>query len=143
MNRETDVQSLPGAIVTGSSRGIGAAIARRLGALGHGVCVNYVSNEDRARAVAEEIEAAGGRAIPELISLEAVCWFRLGVTDRSRRLLLDVIRQRPNDPLNYQNLGVLCLKEGDRAGALSNWVKALRLDPKNRDLEDRIRELLR
>ena len=63
MNRENNVQSLPGAIVTGSSRGIGAAIARRLGALGHGVCVNYVSNKDRARAVAEEIEAAGGRAI--------------------------------------------------------------------------------
>ncbi len=101
--------------------------------------------EDWEGAIAkfDEHRAAGGRAIPELISLEAVCWFRLGVTDRSRRLLLDVIRQRPNDPLNYQNLGVLCLKEGDRAGALSNWVKALRLDPKNRDLEDRIRELLR
>ena len=54
-----------------------------------------------------------------------------------------MIRQRPNDPLNYQNLGVLDLKEGDRAGALRNWVKALRLDPKNKDLEDRIRELLR
>jgi hypothetical protein len=101
--------------------------------------------EDWEGAIAkfDEYRAAGGRAIPELISLEAVCWFKLDVTDRSRRLLLDAIRQRPNDPLNYQNLGVLDLKEGDRAGALRNWVKALRLDPKNKDLEDRIRELLR
>ena len=63
MNRESDVRSLPGAIVTGSSRGIGAAVARRLGAVGYGVCVNYIANEGRARAVAEEIEGLGGRAI--------------------------------------------------------------------------------
>jgi 3-oxoacyl-[acyl-carrier protein] reductase len=55
--------TLPGAIVTGSSRGIGAAIAERLARAGHGVCVNYIEREDRARAVVERIEAAGGRAI--------------------------------------------------------------------------------
>jgi 3-oxoacyl-[acyl-carrier protein] reductase len=63
MNHESDARSLPGAIVTGSSRGIGAAVARRLGALGYGVCVNYLANEDRARGVAEEIEGLDGRAI--------------------------------------------------------------------------------
>jgi len=63
MNRESVVPSLSGAIVTGSSRGIGAAVGRRLGALGYGVCVNYLANEDRAHDVAGEIERAGGRAI--------------------------------------------------------------------------------
>ncbi len=63
MNQQSDVRSLPGAVVTGSSRGIGAAIARRLGALGYGVCVNCLANEDRAQGVAEEIEGLGGRAI--------------------------------------------------------------------------------
>jgi len=63
MTHESNERRLPGAIVTGSSRGIGAAVARCLGNRGYGVCVNYLVNEDRARAVAAEIESAGGRAI--------------------------------------------------------------------------------
>ena len=52
----------PGAVVTGSSRGIGAAVARGLAARGFGVCVNYASREAPAEALVREIEAAGGRA---------------------------------------------------------------------------------
>ena len=55
--------SLPAALVTGSSRGIGAAIAERLARAGHGVCVNYVESEERARDVVKRIVAGGGRAI--------------------------------------------------------------------------------
>ncbi|MEU9083741.1 SDR family oxidoreductase [Streptomyces sp. NPDC048357] len=50
-------------VVTGGSRGIGAAICRRLAAEGHDVVVGYRSNEAAAQAVAAEVEAAGQRAL--------------------------------------------------------------------------------
>lgn len=48
-------------VITGSGRGIGAAAARLAARRGHAVLVNYAEREDRARAVAEEIRAGGGR----------------------------------------------------------------------------------
>jgi len=51
------------AIVTGASRGIGAAIAERLGRDGFTVIVNYAGNAAMADAVVAKIEAAGGTAL--------------------------------------------------------------------------------
>ncbi|WP_417240371.1 SDR family oxidoreductase [Celeribacter halophilus] len=51
------------AIVTGGSRGIGAAIATRLGKEGFNVIVNYAGSEAAAEKVAAEIEASGGKAV--------------------------------------------------------------------------------
>ena len=50
-------------VVTGGARGIGAAICTRLAAEGHDVVIGYSSAADRARQVAEAVEAAGARAV--------------------------------------------------------------------------------
>lgn len=50
-------------IVTGASRGIGAACARAGGRRGYKVCVNFNASGERANAVADEIVKSGGEAI--------------------------------------------------------------------------------
>ncbi len=53
---------LPGAVITGSARGIGAAIAKRLATAGYGVSVNYLKGAAAAEALVRTIAAQGGRA---------------------------------------------------------------------------------
>ena len=52
------------ALVTGASRGIGRAIAQRLGADGALVAVHYASNDEAAKETMASIEQTGGRAFP-------------------------------------------------------------------------------
>ena len=66
MTTETNDLMTPrpkGLVVTGASRGIGAATARLAGRRGYAVSVNYRDDKSGAQAVAADIEAAGGRAL--------------------------------------------------------------------------------
>ncbi|TDD54286.1 SDR family oxidoreductase [Saccharopolyspora elongata] len=82
----TDGENVDGvALVTGSSRGIGRAIAERLGADGMSVVVNYRSDRAAADEVVAKIEAAGGRATAA----------QADVTDPAQlRALFDAAEQR-------------------------------------------------
>ena len=51
------------AVITGSSKGFGAAIARRFGSEGASVVVNYASSKDAADEVVGEVVKAGGEAV--------------------------------------------------------------------------------
>ena len=53
------------ALVTGSSRGIGAAVAEALSNAGWAVCINYIERADKASELAERLRAKGGRVITQ------------------------------------------------------------------------------
>lgn len=61
------------ALVTGASRGVGAAIAKSLAGEGAAVVVNYLKSEGRAEEVASNIRGSGGEALP----------FRADITDEA------------------------------------------------------------
>src|SRR6202162_2597544 len=65
MSRSTQERPLAGkvALVTGGSRGIGAAIAKRLAAEGASVAVTYSKGAEAAASLVKEIEREGGKAI--------------------------------------------------------------------------------
>jgi 3-oxoacyl-[acyl-carrier protein] reductase len=85
------------AIVTGSSRGIGRAIAERFAADGAAVVVNYARSEDEARGVVAAIEAEGGTAIA--IQADA------GVVADIRRLFRETIAKFGHVDIVVNNAG--------------------------------------
>ena len=60
-------------LVTGASRGLGAAIALELGKHGQKVVVNYAGSKDKALEVVDAVIAAGGHAI----AVQADCKFNI------------------------------------------------------------------
>ncbi|YBV95219.1 SDR family oxidoreductase [Phyllobacteriaceae bacterium JZ32] len=89
------------AVVTGSSRGIGAATARRLARDGYAVTINCEKNRDLAAGVVREIEAAGGRAI----------WVQADVSDPGavRRLFEENERAFGGVDVVVSNAGIMRL----------------------------------
>lgn len=77
------------AVVTGGSRGIGAAVCRRLAGAGATVVVNYARGEDAARTLVDELVAAGGKAEAaraDVARAEDVDALFAGVLERHARL---------------------------------------------------------
>jgi NAD(P)-dependent dehydrogenase (short-subunit alcohol dehydrogenase family) len=50
-------------VITGASRGIGAATARLAAGLGYAVCVNYLKNKQAAEDIVSKIKSTGGQAV--------------------------------------------------------------------------------
>ncbi len=74
------------ALVNGGSRGIGAAIARRLAAEGAAVALTYSTSPDSAAAVVRDIEAAGGTAFALQADSGDVAALQAAVAEAARRL---------------------------------------------------------
>ncbi|HEX8924199.1 MAG TPA: SDR family NAD(P)-dependent oxidoreductase [Terriglobales bacterium] len=74
------------ALVTGASRGIGAAIAIALARAGADVAVNYREREDAARKVCDEIRSLGRRALPVRADVSIAGEVRRMVDDIEREL---------------------------------------------------------
>ena len=60
----TDESQAPVILITGGSRGVGAATARLAAAQGYDVAISFVANESAALSVASDVEALGRRALP-------------------------------------------------------------------------------
>ena len=91
------------AIITGSSRGIGAEIARRLAAAGARVVINYVSRGEAAYSVHESIKASGGESL--------VVQADLRISTEVHRLFDETIAHFGRVDILINNAGVLLFKK--------------------------------
>ena len=91
------------AIITGSSRGIGAEIARRLAAAGARVVINYVSRGEAAYSVHESIKASGGESL--------VVQADLRISTEVHRLFDETIEHFGRVDILINNAGVLIFKK--------------------------------
>lgn len=138
-------------LITGGSRGIGAACAKQAAQSGYAVCLSYVSDESAANAVIAEIKSAGGEAMAiradvasekdivelfksagEMGTLKALV-NNAGVVDKSQRVE-DYTAERLTRMFSINVIGsILCAREavnimstkhGGKGGAIVNLSSA-------------------
>lgn len=88
----------PRALVTGASRGIGAATAMALSRAGHPVIIQYRSNDEAAHAVKDAIEGEGGRA--------ELSRFDVADAEASAMEMAKLIEARPPIGILVNNAGI-------------------------------------
>ena len=87
------------AIITGSSRGIGAATAIRLASDGYDICVNYLSNEVAAKSIVEKVKTYGVSAISIKADISS---------EKEVEMLFKTVDQKLGEPFALvNNAGVL------------------------------------
>ena len=110
------------AVVTGASRGIGRAIAQKLGAEGAKVVVNYASSPQAAEEVVQAIQAAGGQA--------SAFQADVGQTDQAKALIEYTIEHFGDLHILVNNAGIirdgliLTMKEEDWDSVLQTNLKS-------------------
>ena len=101
------------ALVTGGSRGIGAAIASQLAADGYHVIINYRSNSEAAKETLRAIDNAGVRSDNLMVFMETEQWNRVmgaslnGFFFVTRRLLKNMMTHRNGRIVNIASLSGL------------------------------------
>jgi len=102
-------------LITGASRGIGAAVARELAAPDRTIGVNYLSSVDAAKTVARDVEAAGAKALllpADVTSAPAVdALFETFLRETSR---LDALVLNAGTPYRYARLAETTVEEFER-----------------------------
>ena len=107
---------MPGVvIITGASRGIGAATARLAAARGYGVCVNYREQRHAADAVVSGIASAGGRALSVAADVT--------VETDVRRLFEETQRELGPVTALVNNAGILEVQTRLESMTLARWER--------------------
>jgi 3-oxoacyl-[acyl-carrier protein] reductase len=97
------------ALVTGSSRGIGKAIAIKLGSMGYDILLNYNSNEEEALATRKQIESLGCKV--------AMLKFNVAEKQQVEEILGGWLKQNPDNEVE-----VLVNNAGIRDDVLMMWM---------------------
>ena len=107
----------PRALVTGASRGIGAAIAELLAAEGHPIIANYRANHAAAEALKQRIEAQGGQ-------VELAC-FDVADAEQSQRAMEALLAQDEPIGVVVNNAGIT--RDGPFPGfTRDDWTQVTR-----------------
>jgi 2-dehydro-3-deoxy-D-gluconate 5-dehydrogenase len=104
------------AIVTGSSRGIGRAIAERLAEDGAIVVVNYRTSVEQARQVVTGIQAKGGKAVAVQSDMSQVA--------EARRLIIETVKQFGRLDILVNNAG-MSIRKPPQDYAVAEWHTVL------------------